>query len=95
MIKAEAWLQCSARGILVTRLAYIVGFTPLLLERDPPPALELVDQERKRERNLGTPRKHLGFTSECLLPPVWLYLLPQVLNIVPSYSSRSSLYLSL
>ena len=28
MIKAEAWLQCSARGTTVTRLAYIGGFHP-------------------------------------------------------------------
>ena len=40
MIKAEAWLQCSARGITVTRLAYIGGF--------PPPADE--DGRKKREK---------------------------------------------
>ena len=67
MTSAEAWLQCSARGTTVTRLAYIEGFTPLLLETQ---RERSINRKRKRERNLGTPRKHLGFTSECLLPPV-------------------------
>ena len=31
MTKAEAWLQCSARGTTVTRLAYIGGFHPSCL----------------------------------------------------------------
>ena len=49
MTSAEAWLQCSARGTTVTRLAYIVGFTPLLLKR----TRRSIDRERKRERNPG------------------------------------------
>ena len=31
MTKAEAWLQCSAMGTTVTRLAYIGGFHPSCL----------------------------------------------------------------
>ena len=45
MTKAEAWLQCSARGTTVTRLAYIVGFTPLLLEG-------LTDRSTEKEKEI-------------------------------------------
>ena len=51
---AEAWQQCSARGTTVTRLAYIVGFTPLLLEGS-------IDRERKREEGTS---EQLGDTSD-------------------------------
>ena len=65
MTKAEAWLQCSARGTMVTRLAYIGGFYPSCAKgrtRDGDPSIG-------RERHRGTsespetprnPRRHLG-----------------------------------
>ena len=59
MTKAEAWLQCSARGTTVTRLAYIVGFTPLMLRKTTPDGQinKQKEQERKEPRNTPeTPR---------------------------------------
>ena len=67
---AEAWQQCSARGTTVTRLAYIVGFTPLLLEGD-----RSTENERDIERDKGTseppetPRIQLGVPSSSRLAP--------------------------
>ena len=47
------------------------GLHPPPAREIPPPRWnELIKRERKRERKLGTPRKHLGLGSECLLPPV-------------------------
>ena len=57
MTKAEAWLQCSARGTTVTRLAYIEGFTPLLLEAPDGEIDKQREKKRKEPRNTPeTPR---------------------------------------
>ena len=64
MTKTEAWLQCSARGIPVTRLAYIMGFNPSCV-RD-----RSIDQSTKgeKDRERGTPESSRG-SSEFLFPP--------------------------
>ena len=49
MTKAEAWLQCSARGTTVTRLAYIGGFHPSCVG-DP----EIEPSRERRPRNAGS-----------------------------------------
>ena len=70
MTVAEAWQQCSARGTMVTRLAYIVGFTPLLLEGRTDRSTEEEKEIERKRKEPRKPRKHLGSSSECLLPPV-------------------------
>ena len=56
MTKAEAWLQCSARGTTVTRLAYIVGCNP-----------SCVEDEGKGGRHLGVKDRKLGVLSSPLV----------------------------
>ena len=64
MIKAEAWLQCSARGITVTRLTYIGGF-PLLRTK------EGTDREREG-RDPGTlVHSPSSFISHLKLSPLY------------------------
>ena len=61
MIKAEAWLQCSARGITVTRLAYIGGF--------PPPAEGKGERERRDPGTLV--HSPVNFISHLKLSPLY------------------------
>ena len=75
MTKAEAWLQCSARGTTVTRLAYLMGFNPSCVkDRGTHAHIDRStekEREKKRERKEPrNPRRHLGSSSEFLLPSV-------------------------
>ena len=66
MTKAEAWLQCSARGTTVTRLAYIMGFNPSCAEGRTGGGIHK-STEREEPRNpLGYLGSKLGVPSSPL-----------------------------
>ena len=69
MIKVEAWLQYSARGTMVTRLAYIRGFYPSCAGEEEGEGRK---QRRRKKRDPGTlVHSPCNFISHLKLSPLY------------------------